>query len=467
MFKIGPFLYNFKKNMHSQGNEIPAKKIVCREEIIIFDRELVVISGPSGAGKSTLLLLLKGIIPEFTSGEFEGEILYRNQPLYGENFHKNLKNILFLFQNPFSQLIYPDVAEEFFFSMENFNFTREQMDQKKEEFNEIFNLEILWNKKTNELSNGECQRLVLASLLAIGPDVLLLDEPTAFLDTVARGDFYQWLNKIKGSKTIILVDHHLSQILPLVDKVINVGPNGEVSLGSINSALNFIPPVNLAPVCSDRKVNKRPNIELKLSNINFHYSDQNKLLEDISLTALAGETIVIRGKNGKGKSSLFKIIAGILKPSKGSIRLIKNNVEVLLQNHYKEIGFIFQNPESHFFYDTIREELKSIVGRPELAVLLETFFSGIDLNRSPFLLSEGEKRRLSLMMTIFLDKTILLYDEPTFGQDQQSIATIIDMIKNQKDLGKIQILISHDEDFINSIADKIYNLEGGRLERHK
>ena len=464
MYKIGPFKYTFKKNEHALRSELPVKSFYCNETITIQDRELILISSPSGAGKSTLLLLLKGIIPQYVGGELKGTILYNNHPLDGENFTKNLQKILFLFQNPFSQLIYPDAAEEFFFSMENFNFSHQEMDKKKEELNEIFNIDILLNKKTSELSNGECQRLVLASLMAIDPDVLLLDEPTAFLDSEARSVFYQWLAKMKGTKTIILVDHHLADILPLADKVLRISSAGEITLAEVSFDPLSFEKRNFS-LAVDQSVKNETSVELKLTNIYFHFADQQKLLENITFTVSSGEVVVIRGKNGQGKSTLFKIIAGMLKPQEGKVRLFRNNIEIALKNQFKEIGFVFQNPESHFFYDTIREELGSFEKNAKFKILQETFLSGIDLDRSPFLLSEGEKRRLSLLMTVFLDKSIFLYDEPTFGQDQQSINAIVEMIMHLKTLGKVQIIISHDELFNNVIASKVYDLEKKSLVR--
>lgn len=458
MFQIGPFQYTFKKNKHVLSSDLPLKKIYCHETISILDRELVLISSPSGAGKSTLLLLLKGIIPQYSGGELVGKIYYNDRPLDGENFAENLQKILFLFQNPFSQLIYPDTAEEFYFSMENLNFSHQEMDQKKEELNKIFNIEALWSKKTSELSNGECQRLVLASLMAIEPEVLLLDEPTAFLDTEARKVFYQWLIKMKGTKTIILIDHHLTDVLPLVDKLLKINPDGEVTLSELNSCFSSCDKIRSLLVFN-QLVKNEINIDLKLTNVLFHFANQEELLEDISFAASSKEIVIVRGSNGKGKSTLFKIMAGILKPLRGKVQLYKNNVEIPLKNHYKEIGFVFQNPESHFFYDTIREELGPFKEKAEFKMLQETFLRGIDLDRSPFLLSEGEKRRLSLLMTVFLDKSIFLYDEPTFGQDQQSINAIVEMMLYLKSLGKLQIIISHDEHFNELVADKIYDLE--------
>lgn len=449
MYEIGPFVYRFKKRV---DDEKFGRKIFCNQKIEILDREFVVITGPSGAGKSSLLQILKGIIPEFSNGDLSGHIVCKN----------NFKQVLFLFQNPYSQLIYPKAKEEFFFTMENYNYTHEQMDKKYEELKEVFNLDSLMEKETKELSHGECQRLVFASLMAVDPDVILLDEPTAFLDSDSRRDFYNWLRKVKGTKTIVVVDHHLDEVLPLADKVIWVNKEGEVSLGIKSLMRN----ANISSKLNVLK-NSKPDIEMKLNHIFFHYPGQKTLLKDISLSIKSGEVIVIRGSNGKGKSTLLKIMAGILKPLKGEVQISKDQKELNSKKHYKEIGFVFQNPESHFFYDTIDEELKNVGDKKLFDEFINMFLSGVNFSRSPFLLSEGEKRRLSILMTVFLDKGIVFFDEPTFGQDFESIEFIKEIILWLKNLGKIQFIISHDDKFIDSLPASVYQLENESLVRLK
>jgi energy-coupling factor transport system ATP-binding protein len=155
-------------------------------------------------------------------------------------------------------------------------------------------------------------------------------------------------------------------------------------------------------------------------------------------------------------------MAGVLKPVKGEVKVIKNNKLIVAQNNYKEIGFIFQNPESHFFYDSIKEELKSIKLH-NLPSILDTFLKNVDISRSPFLLSEGEKRRLTILMTVLNDKSILFYDEPTFGQDADSTNSIREMIFLMKKLGRLQFIVSHDDDFIKSLNAEIYELRNHQL----
>ena len=220
MYKLSPFTFTYR------GGK---KKLFSANPIELKANETILITGPSGGGKSTFLQLLKGIIPQFIAGKLEGDLHFKDRPLHGEAFDQNLKSIIYLFQNPFTQLIYPYADEEFFFSMENFNFTREEMEKQKLKFEKSFGLEKLWGRKTQELSNGECQRLVLASLLAIKPEVILLDEPTAFLDPEGRREFYHYLPQVREDRLLIMIDHHVKEVLPFVDRVFYVDSSGEIS----------------------------------------------------------------------------------------------------------------------------------------------------------------------------------------------------------------------------------------------
>ena len=458
MYKLQKFSYSFKKDVSS-------KKIFLEEALEFNKNELIAIVGPSGGGKSTLLKILKGIIPEYSSGVLEGVVTFHGKPLNGLNFQDNLKKILYLFQNPFSQLIYPTPEEEFLFSMENFNFTHHEMNASVDKFEEIFKLKNVWGKKNSQLSNGECQKLVLASLLAINPEVLLLDEPTAFLDPEARADFYSFLNTIKGDRLVIIVDHHIEEIKDIVSRVIEVSIDGKIS-----SRQNLKFEDIKTQECFSLKeilIPKFNDLHLKMNNLSFSYQKKTPLLDNLNAHFKMGEIVAIKGKNGVGKSSVFKLMSGILNPVSGNVSLDMEKKQFINKKIFSKVGFIFQNPESHFFYDTIAEELKQsfkhITSSDLKEEILKRFFHDIDLEKSPFLLSEGEKRRLSILMTVFLGKSILLYDEPTFGQDQKSIKEISLLMKELKKLGIIQLFISHDNIFIKETADRVFVLESGCL----
>lgn len=462
MYKLNPFTYTF-------SDRLKAKKIALKSPVVLNKNETVAIIGPSGGGKSTLLKILKGIIPEYSSGKLEGEILFNGHPLSGPYFQENLQKILYLFQNPFSQIIYPTTEEEFLFSMENFNFSREEMERQKDKFEKLFGLKALWGKKTSELSNGECQKLVLASMLAIDPEVLLLDEPTAFLDPHSRKEFYEYLKVIRRDRLVIIVDHHVDEIKSFVDKVLYVDEEGNISESSFDKEKEAAPSSDMSLL----SLKKTTEVTIRLDRLSFSYPSSytfsDPLLREISATFNSGEVLAIKGKNGAGKSTLFKLLSGVLAPTSGSVE-IEIDKKIIKRNHlFSHVGFVFQNPEAHFFFDTIEEELKqsfrqfSGEKKKMKDQILERFFHDIDLKKSPFLLSEGEKRRLSILMTVFLNKELILYDEPTFGQDQSSIEKIEELILSLKKMGLIQVFISHDETFIHKVADRVFILESGGL----
>lgn len=452
MYRVKPFFFSYKN---------AKKTIFSNREFELLANKTYAIVGPSGGGKSTFLKMLKGIIPEFIEGDLEGEILYKNQKLFGDNFEDNLKEIIYLFQNPFSQIIYPETEEEFVFSMENFKYEKTQMDEEATKSDELFSLSQLWGKKTKNLSNGECQKLVLSSLLAINPAVLLMDEPTAFLDPRSREIFYKILKKINKNKLLLIVDHHINEIKELVDHYIYVNENGEVHLID-----DF---KNIPKIKNNEKIDLTllPNVGeilLSVKNLNFEYEKNRSLYCNLNLEAKAGEILCIQGENGKGKSTLLKLMSGILKPQSGSIEILQNGRKVRTRHVSKEIGFVFQNPENHFYFDTIKEELIAKEDTKYLINhLLKVFFYSIDLDKSAFLLSEGEKRRLSILMSILSDKKIIFYDEPTFGQDEKSKSSIAEIFSELKQKGYLQIFISHDEDFIKKVSSRVLTLERGVL----
>ena len=451
MYSIGPFEYSFK------GEE--NKKIFSIESFEINPGDFVLISGPSGAGKSSFLQMLKGIIPHYSSGKLKGEILYKKKLLSAESFKENLSEILFLFQNPFSQMIYSQVAEEFYFTMENFNYTQEEMRNQKSLFEESFDLNRIWNKKTNQLSNGESQKLVLSSLLAVGPKVLLLDEPTAFLDPAAREHFYHWLAQIKGKFTIVIVDHHIREVLQLFDFCVKIEESGEIKKVDkthiqINSqSISKQTPKLSKLFCSSSS--------LQVKDLSFSYEKQAPLYENLNFELNSGKIAVLTGRNGEGKSTLLKLIAGFLKPQSGQLNYYQDNKLIDRKKSLSNFAMIFQNPESHFFFDTIKEELASVEKEKVYQDWIKYFFNSINLNKSPHLLSEGEKRRLSIFLSLMQQRSVILYDEPTFGLDSDNKDLVFRTILELKDLQTIQFIISHDNDLIETVADIVFELDKG------
>jgi energy-coupling factor transport system ATP-binding protein len=442
MYKIGPFSFS-----HFQAT---SRKVFCNSSFSFPRKGVVLITGPSGSGKSTFLNLLKGIIPEYVSGKLEGEITYNNRTLAGENFKRNLKNIAYLFQNPKSQIIHHETAEEFFFTLENFNIEYDEAKNIRSNLSLKFDLNHLWDKKTLNLSHGECQKLLLASLLALSPQVLLLDEPTAFLDILERKKFYDLLDTLKEEHLVVIVDHHVSEVMPHVDTIVTIGTNGEVVLSNDKT----IPEFDTLNSFELPSTNNSPNLSIQFDNVRFSYEKSHELIDISKLTLHSGDVVIIKGRNGTGKSTLMKLIAGFLPLEDGKINILSDDNILSKEEIFKQVGFISQDPESSFLYDTLAEELG-----------VHNFgFSKNELERSPYLFSEGEKRRISIFIALAQNKNILLYDEPTFGQDKNNKKILAEIILNLKKSNKLQIIISHDEEFIAKVGDRTLSLKGQAYE---
>jgi energy-coupling factor transport system ATP-binding protein len=436
MYKIGKFSFSFEKSVK--------QNIFCLDEFYLPKKGLVLIAGPSGAGKSTFLNLLKGIIPEYIDGELTGDILFNGKTLTGENFKNNLEKIVYLFQNPFAQIIHNKTVDEFFFSLENFQADYQDAKKVQIELTKKFELTSLWSKKTRDLSHGECQKLLLASLLALAPEVLLLDEPTAFLDPYERRKFYEILDFLKKEHLIVMVDHHVREVFSKIDVLVSVDNRGEVRLENELKLPDFRSIKYNIPATRES-----PHTSIKLKNLHFSYAESAELIDIENEILHSGEIIIIKGRNGSGKSTLLKLISGFLPATKGTISVLFEEKKVSNELLHQQIGYIFQDPESSFLFDSLKEEL----GTQNFGFSLE------ELERSPFLFSEGEKRRISIFLAIAQNKNILLYDEPTFGQDENNIQMLVDIILNLKKMNKLQIIISHDEDFIEKVGDRVLSLK--------
>lgn len=447
MFRISPFDFSYVDHGNNQRRD---KKLYSEEEIIIHGPGLVLVTGQSGAGKSTFLGILKGIVPHLVHGEFNGKIYYKEEEITENNFEQLNKKIVYLYQNPFSQVIHRHPRLEVAFTSENLKCDKVYFENKVEEVEKIFNLKSIWNTETSNLSNGECQKMVLASLVILGPEVILLDEPTSFLNPLARQKFYQFISLLKKDHLIILVDHHISEVEGYVDQKIQISSDGKVARSndtSILSTLDFKKPI--FPVNDE-------DINIDISELSFGYNKEKNILDGINLNIKNSEVLIIKGENGVGKSTLFKLIAGLIRPLKGKIKIIVNGKAI--KNQWKYIGYVFQNPENNFFLPSLYLEFKQAP-----IDYLSQFFSPEEFNRSPFMFSEGQKRRISIFIQVFSGKKILFYDEPTFGQDLFHRNLIINLILELKKQGYVQLIISHDEEFIAKVGTAILELADGKL----
>ncbi|MFO7896121.1 MAG: ABC transporter ATP-binding protein [Candidatus Cloacimonadales bacterium] len=415
----------------------------------IQEGDILLIGGESGAGKSTLLYALKGFIPDTIFGKMSGQVLFRGKELNKLSSADRAK-IGFLFQNPSSQMIQRTVRQELAFGMENLCVPVPKINNRIQEFAREFEISELLPREISTLSGGEKQKVALLSILLMDPQVLLFDEPTAFLDPGSAKHFVDLFHKIAQNKTIITVEHNLDYLKPHVNRSVFITRRGDIteqSLEQINWQPSFQPLATQAP----------GKTILSLENLSFAYD--RPLLKRVDLQVKKGEIVAIIGDNGAGKTTLLKLISGVNKKYSGKIFYAEHEIRQLkYQQYYREVSLLMQNPENHFIFDRVITEVSQNRDILQLANL-----AGYE-QRNPFTLSEGEKRRLSLAILWSLRSNLLLLDEPTFGQDSANKANLIRLISDMRQAGKTFLIVSHDLPFIQAVADRVFILKNGSLQ---
>lgn len=424
-------------------------KIELNGSFEINSGECILITGNSGSGKSTLLKALKGFIPNLINGNLHGEIIYKDR-LIQEYNDKELLKIGYLQQNPDHQVVCKTVFAELAFGLENQQTTPATIQNKIVQIAQEFNIMHLLDKKISNLSGGEKQKINLLAILLMEPELLLLDEPTAFLDPDSAHDIIQILQKYIHNKTVIFIEHNTSYLTNVIDKVININPDGKIELLNKNS-------IKLQNINIQKLPYNKSEVQLHIRNLDFTYNNKSPpILKNINLTLHTGEIISIVGKNGTGKSTLLKLIAKILKSKQ---QIFMNNIAIDTikdKNYWKNICLLWQNPENHFIYNKVIDEVNDIN-------TLEKFNLKEVINNNPYNLSEGQKRRLSLAIALSLQCKIYLLDEPSFGQDYNNKQNLAQLIQEMAKNGASFIIISHDLDFSKAISHNTYHLTNGEL----
>lgn len=454
----------------------------------VNEGDFIVLCGPSGSGKSTLLRLLKQELE--LHGQKSGEIYYQKMPLQKHDPLKLAKEIGIVFQDPENQIVMNTVMEELLFGMENLGFSTNEMRKKLAEIVHYFGFNHLLHRTTSELSGGEKQQVNLASVLLLNPKILLLDEPTAQLDPIAAKDFMQLLKQLNDDFgiTILIVEHRLDELFSLANRLVML-ERGEINLDTTPRAaiqeihpkmsaylpqasqlyLAFMEKHNASFVPYNVKEAKQWLKEMKvdfnenkfddtyikhtlleLKTIDFSYSKFGKpILQDLSLTIQEGEWLAILGSNGTGKSTLLKIIAGLLKPQHGRINYKGKRVKKIEQ---KWIGYLPQDPKLFFLHETLEEEYEALgeryeISKAEVFEMIKKFNVEDLLKRHPYDLSGGELQRAALVGILLGKPELLLLDEPTKGIDPAFKIEFAEIIEEVRKSGVTVVMVTHDVEF--------------------
>lgn len=433
---------------------------------------ITLLSGNSGVGKSSLLMCIARVIPNIIEGEIKGEIIYKNANIADKGIDSISGSIGYMFQDPDSQLCSFTVEDEIAFGLENLNIDPNQMDDIIDRALDLTGIRHLRMRNLNQLSGGEKQKVALSSILALDPEFIIMDEPTANLDPKSTREIVDLIRKLRDEmgKTILIVEHKVKEIMDIVDDVIEIYEDGALNIEKDEFFKSYLVKSKL-PVKSKKSLEENPVI--KVENLSFSYDKDREILKDINFSLYEGEMVAIIGPNGAGKSTLTKLLIGLMEPCKGRI-LIKNKdiSEMSPKDIGKSLGLIFQNPEHQFIKMTVEKEMAlglelGGASQEEVSNKVDYYLNLFNLssqkNMNPFALSQGQKRRLSTASMMINGQPILILDEPTYCQDRENLQELLNLLYDINNRGVSILMITHDMDLVENSCDRYIYLEGGQV----
>ncbi|WP_157404691.1 ABC transporter ATP-binding protein [Shouchella shacheensis] len=447
-----------------------------KSETLLFDGldltiekgEKVLFLGPSGCGKSTLLQVLSGLFPEVI------DIPMRTS-------HATVpQRSGFVFQDPDTQFCMPFVDEELGFVLENLQVPRKQMNDRIASLLKKVGIKLeTLHTPIQHLSQGMKQRLAIASMHALEADTLFLDEPTSLLDPEGTAKVWATIKEMSVEKTVIIVEHKIDHILDYVDRIVLFSDNGmiladgkpadiwrnhqrEIDTYGIwhpSSWSRHLQEATFSPV------NKQGPLHLSLKEWKA-WRGKKKVASVEQAHVQGGEWVTIVGENGAGKSTLLYALMNLL-PTTGTYKVNERSI------HGKsplagEIGFVFQNPEFQFVTDRVMDELMFLKdpSKEERALALLDRFDLLDKKDvHPYQLSTGQKRRLSVCTALVGAHSILMLDEPTFGQDAKNTFSLLQLLETCRAEETTIVMVTHDEEIVKQYATSVWTIKGGKQTR--
>jgi len=476
----------------------------------ISSGEFVLLVGSSGSGKSTLCRVLNGLVPHFHGGRISGSVMVDGMDVLKTPTRVLSGSVGLVFQDPENQFIMNDAEAELAFGLENMGLDRSEMQERISEVLDRFGLHGLRNRSPDELSGGEKQRVAIASVVAMKPKILVLDEPTSELDPWSAGEVLDFIHKINEDLgiTIILTEHRLSRVLDRVDRMVFM-ENGKIAKdGSPKEVLPYmwernsgvgVPPVvelflklglkipltvdeavSLADKIRDRFGNKKitrkkggrtaGEVIVQLNGVRYSYDGASNALDGIDLEVRTGELLAVIGKNGSGKTTLVKHFNGLIKPDSGEVFVNgKTTRNASVAELSRTVGMVFQNPNLHLFEDSVEAELSFILknlgkNKKEKTEEYLRKFGLENLRQSyPRDLSGGEKQRLAIASIFVSEPQVLVLDEPTRGMDYSSKRHLMGLLAEYAKAGNSVVLVSHDIEAVAGFSDRVVLLEDGRI----
>jgi energy-coupling factor transport system ATP-binding protein len=456
--------------LYPDSNQLILKDVT----VSFYEGEKVLITGPSGGGKSTLLQVLAGIIPRSIDVPLKAK-----ERMLPESWG-------YVFQDPDCQFCMPYADEEIAFVLENLQVPASEMKPRIRELMAEVGLQLEdIHTNISHLSGGMKQRLAIASVLALQPDLLLLDEPTAMLDPEGTKQVWETIQRVSKNRTVIIVEHKLEFVLDYIDRIILLNDQGQIIADGEKGYVLKHYKQELKkygiwyPNAWDDYKKEASSYRLFPQNNESHflelkdfrgYRHRKESIYIQEARVYPGEWIAIRGKNGAGKSTFLYSLMQLLKTT-GTYKLLGNAVK-RFNDIIPFMTMVFQHPEHQFVTNSVFDEMayslrlegkkEEVIAR-QVGEMLRRFNLYNQKHHHPYHLSVGQKKRLSVAASLMSNSRIILLDEPTFGQDLHNTLTILEILEEKRREGMTILMVTHSEEIIDQFATRVWEIKDGIL----
>jgi cobalt transport protein ATP-binding subunit len=485
--------------------------------------EFILLTGPSGCGKTTFCRALNGLIPKFYNGEMTGQVIVDGLNTADHSTMELAQHVGLIFQNPDNQIFALTVEKDIAFGLENLGKSKAEMFREIDWAASVTGIQDLRHRATHELSGGQKQRLTIASILAMHPSIIVMDEPTSFLDPVGAEHIFEVLEQLNKDLdiTIIIIEHRIDIAAKYVDRIIvfdggmirsdglpvdilsdedtrllGVGIPRILSLSKRLDRNLFNPlPLTCDQFYQDiiarlpEKTGKlRSKVPLDMQGLSgeyhhqpliqtqglfFNYPGNVQALNGVDLTINSGDYVAIMGENGAGKTTLVKHFNGLLRPKAGKVLFEAEDISnKSVAQLARRIGLVFQNPDDQLFEESVEKEISFALHNfgmkePLIEKRVTWALNLLDISqyreKSPFTLSGGERKRVALASVLAWDPDVLVLDEPTIGQDYGQKERLRHFLVQLRTQGKTVVIVTHDVEFVAESQPHIVLMAGGKI----
>lgn len=411
---------------------------------------LTLVAGPSGGGKSTLLRLLNGLVPHFHGGRIAGSVEVAGMNVIATPTRHLAQTVGFVFQDPELQSVYDSVEREVAFGLENLGVPAQAMRRRVGDALAEVGIEHLAGRQMRSLSGGERQRVALASVLAMQPRLIALDEPTSQLDSEGASLVLSAASRIVQSGRAVVVSEHRVESLARVAAAVVQVEGGRAEAYPPRDWIHSRPSITRVP-----RQAAPGSVMWSLHSVTAGFAGR-PVLSGVGLDGRCGEVVALTGPNGGGKTTLLRTIAGSLAPLEGVVERAPGR-----------IAYLPQNPTALLHRPTVRSEVELTLERSHEEAGAEPILDALGLTpvaeRYPRDLSTGERQRAALAAVLAGYPRLVLLDEPTRGMDGAARAALIEVVAALRDAGSAIVLATHDAGLQDVLADRVIDVCGGRV----